>query len=220
MRFGGLVQVSTTPRLRLGRAVQVSAAVALCVLATAGVACKGSAAAGPDAGDLRDGGKGLLDAGDARAPSSTSLAYDSGIADEQIPATSSEELTARAKHLLEAIAHDNSDLGADMLFPRDAYLAARDVADPGKVWEKQVSSLFKRQVHRLSRKKGTDHAQFVSIELGHSVVQAVPHKRDWKKPLWRVKHSKITFSIEGKMHRLDVAEMTAWRGAWYVTRLE
>jgi hypothetical protein len=50
-------------------------------------------------------------------------------------------------------------------------------------------------------------------------VQIVPKKHGWKKPLWRVKHSKLTFVIEGKTHRVDIGEMVAWRGAWYVTRL-
>ena len=59
----------------------------------------------------------------------------------------------------------------------------------------------------------------MSFELGHSVVQITPKKRDFKKPLWRVKHSKLTFTIDGKTRHLDIAEMTAWRGAWYVTRL-
>jgi hypothetical protein len=34
-----------------------------------------------------------------------------------------------------------------------------------------------------------------------------------------VKHSKLAFTIEGKIRHLEIAEMTAWRGAWYVTRL-
>jgi hypothetical protein len=194
--------------------------LALCALSTIGCGgCSRSAAAGLDAGD-RDGGRGLFDGGDARAPTTATGLYDGSVADEQIPATTSEELTARAKHLLEAIAHDNPDLAADIIFPRDGYVAARDAADPGKAWDKAVSTLFKNQVHRLSKKKGTDKAQFVSLELGHAVVQTVPKKHVWKKPLWVVKHSKLTYIIDGKTHRLDITEMTAWRGAWYVTRLQ
>ena len=56
-------------------------------------------------------------------------------------------------------------------------------------------------------------------ELGRSIVQITPKNKDFKKPLWRVKHSKLTFMIDGKERHLDIAEMTAWRGAWYVTRL-
>jgi hypothetical protein len=190
-----------------------------CLFAPACGGCNhASARADVDAGD---GGK--LDAGDARAPaasSASSLAYDSGILDEQIPATTSEDLTTRTRHLLEAIAHDNPELGADMIFPRDAYVTARDAADPGRAWETKVHGLFVKQLHRLSKKKGIEQAQYVSFELGHSVTQSVPKKHEWKKPLWKVKHAKLTFTIEGKTHRLDIAEMTAWRGAWYVTRLQ
>jgi hypothetical protein len=128
-------------------------------------------------------------------------------------------MTARAKHLLEAIAQDNPDLAMDMLFPRDGYLAVKDVPDPGKAWEKQVKVFFGKTVKKLHKKKGIERAQFVSFELGHAVVQSVPKKRDWKKPLWKVRHSKLTYTIDGKTQHLDIAEMTGWRGAWYVTRL-
>lgn len=194
-------------------------------LVTAGAAaCNGSssgsggASASFDAGGSRDGGR--LDAGpgDPKAQA-LALALDAGSDDVQIPPTSSEELTARAKHLLEAITQDNPDLAADVLFPRDGFIAARDVADAAKVWEKKVSGVFKKQVHQLHKRKGIDRAQFVSLELGHSVMQATPRKHDWKKPLWKVKHSKLTFTIDGKPFKIDVGEMTAWRGAWYVTRL-
>src|SRR5262249_50730179 len=130
------------------------------------------------------------------------------------------DLTNRARHLLEAIAHDNPELGADILFPRDAWVAARDVADPGRQWDGKVSSLFKKQLHRLHRTRGIEKAQFISFELGHAVVQTMPKHKDWKKPLWKVKHSKLTFMIDGKTHRIDIAEMVGWRGAWYVTRLQ
>jgi hypothetical protein len=166
-----------------------------------------------------DGGRAPSDAGDARATATAQSGYDSGIVDEQMPATSGEELTTRTKHLLEAISHDNPDLGSDMLFPRDGYVGSKDSPDPGKAWDRKVSDLFRKQVHHLSRTRGVEKAQFVSFELGHAVVQIVPRKHDWKKPLWRVKHSKLTFVIEGKTHRVDIGEMVAWRGAWYVTRL-
>jgi hypothetical protein len=44
-------------------------------------------------------------------------------------------------------------------------------------------------------------------------------KSDLKKPAWRVKHSKLTFMADGKTHSIEINEMTAYRGAWYVTKL-
>ena len=186
-------------------------ALLMCLLVGA-AACNHSAAAGADAGG-GDGGR--LDAGDARAPL---VAYDAG-GDEQIPATTSEDLTARGKHLLEAIAHDNPDLGADMLFPRDAYVSVKDLNDPGRYWDRKVVTQWTRRIHKLHRRHGMERAQFQAIELGHTVLQPLPKHKEWKKSLWTVKKSKLVYSIDGKTMRLDLPEMTAWHGAWYVSRL-
>jgi hypothetical protein len=137
-----------------------------------------------------------------------------------MPKASGEELDMRMKHLVEAVAQGNADLAGDVVFPRDAYIQTKDSADPQKGWEKKVQSPFKRSVESMHKKmKGVDGAKFVSFELGHSVTQITPKKKDWKRPLWRVKHSKLTFTVDGKQRHLDIAEMTAWRGAWYVTKL-
>ena len=145
---------------------------------------------------------------------------DSGVDDLALPPPANEELLARMRHLLEAIAQSNAELANDVVFPRDAYVAARDSVDPQKAWDKRVSGLFRRSVERThKRTKGIENAKFVGFELGHAVAQLTPKKHDFKKPLWRVKHSKLTFTIDGKVRHLDIAELTAWRGAWYVTRL-
>lgn len=184
------------------------------LLALSVAACHSSNAAGADGGPSDGGADARADAGDARAP----LA-DASAEDEQIPPTSSEELTARARHLLEAISQDNPDLAVDIQFPRDAFVAARDSTDAAKVWEKRVSQPFKKHVHGLHKKKGMDRAQFVQLELGHSVVQQGVRRHEWKRPLWKVKHSRLVYVIDGKTYKIDIGEMMAWKGAWYVTRL-
>jgi hypothetical protein len=145
---------------------------------------------------------------------------DAAPVDDAIPPTSSEELSVRAKHLLEAISQDNIDLASDILFPRDAWIATRDAADPGKEWEKRVSRPIRRALHALSRRhKDLGRAEFASLELGHAMTQASPKKHGWQKPLWVVTGSRLTFVVDGRTRTLPVREMTAWRGAWYVTRL-
>ncbi len=145
---------------------------------------------------------------------------DAGVDDLALPPAPNEELLGRMRHLLEAITQNNPDLAGDVVFPRDAYMASRDSVDPQKAWEKRISALFRRSVDRThKRTKGIENAKFVGFELGHALAQLTPKKHDFKKPLWRVKHSKLTFTIEGKVRHLDIAELTAWRGAWYVTRL-
>ena len=195
---------------RLARAIALSALIALGVCAC-GDKSNGAA---PDGGDSalltrsRDAGG---DAGDG-GPSTDDLVMP--------PATANEDLSARMRHLLEAVAQNNPDLAGDAVFPRDAYVSTRDAADPQKAWEKKLSGAFRRHVERThKRTKGVESARFVGFELGHSITQLSPKKHDFKRPLWRVKHSKLSFTIDGKQRHLDIAEMTAWRGAWYVTRL-
>ena len=161
----------------------------------------------PDGGpEAREGG---VDAGVDAAP-----------ADDAIPPTSSEELAVRARHLLEAIAQNNSELASDILFPRDGWLATRDAADPGKEWEKRVAHPFEKMLRVLShRHPDLGRAQFASLELGHSMTQATPKRHGWQKPLWIVTGSRLTFVVDGRTRTLPVREMVAWRGAWYVTRL-
>jgi hypothetical protein len=152
-------------------------------------------------------------------PKSATADAGSEIEDIAMPKASGEELDARMRHLVEAIAQSNADLAGDVLFPRDAFIVTKDSSDPQKSWDKLQGS-FKRSVERMHKHmKGIEGAKFVSFELGHSVVQITPKKHDWKRPLWRVKHSKLTFTIDGKTRHIDIPEMTAWRGAWYVTKL-
>jgi hypothetical protein len=159
-------------------------------------------------------------ASDAKPGSSEAAAGDPVPPDDAIPPMASEELSARSRHLLEAIAKDDATLAADMLFPRDGWLATRDAVDAGREWEKRAAGPFRRAVHALSRhRKDIAGAQFVSFELGHAMTQVTPQRHGWKKALWTVTGSRMTFVVDGRTRTLSVREMTAWRGAWYVTRL-
>ncbi|MGO8999214.1 MAG: hypothetical protein ACLQVI_38300 [Polyangiaceae bacterium] len=199
--------------MTLARAVSLGLAF---VLALAG--CKPGGATRSDAGvDARapvDAG-GALDAGGASASADAAAADDLAL-----PAATSDELTLRAQHLFEAILRDNPDLASDILFPRDAFESAHDATDPGKVWDNKLAASFRRGVHSLhKRTKGIERAQFVSFEIGSTVTQATVRHHEWKVPLWRVPHARLTFTLDGRTSRFDIGELTAWRGAWYVTKL-
>ena len=187
--------------------------VALLALAVfAGGGCRGLHGAALDGGPAEGG----LDGRDGGAEAGP----DAGPADDAIPPTASEELTVRAKHLLEAIAQNNGDLASDILFPRDGWVATRDATDPGKEWEKRVDHPFQRSLRALSRHhQDLGRAQFAALELGHSMTQATAKRHGWQKPLWIVTGSHLTFVVDGRTRTLPVHEMVAWRGAWYVTRL-
>ena len=130
------------------------------------------------------------------------------------------ELSARMRHLVEAIAQDNPDLAQDVLFPKDAFAATHDTKDAHRDWTRKVSRPFKKAVSAAhKRAKGSAHARFGEFRLGAPIAQAPTRKGELKVPLWRVKRSRLTLVIDGKTQHLDVAEMTSWRGNWYVTRL-
>ena len=186
-------------------------ALALALAAAGGCGRSSQASPGSADGAPIDGG--------AAAPVASSVpALDAAPADDTIPATTSDELTARARHLLEAIAKDEPDLATDIIFPRDGWLAVRDAVEPGKEWDKKVDRPFRHSLHALSRHH-LEGAQFVSLELGHAVVQESTPRRGWKKALWTVRGSRLTYVVEGHTRTVSIHEMTAWRGAWYVTRL-
>lgn len=154
-----------------------------------------------------------MDAADTSAP-------DTGAPDDALPPPSSEELTTRAKHLLEAIAKDDPSLATDLVFPRDAYLLARDAADPGKQWDMKVMGAFQKQVHVLhKRTSGVERALFAGFDIGQPIAQVTPKRHEMRRTLWRVRHSRLSFTIEGKAAHFDLGELLSWKGSWYVTQL-
>lgn len=158
---------------------------------------------------------------DASSVEASAPVVDAGAADDALPDATSAELATRMRHLLEAISKDSPDLALDAFFPRDAYAASREGQDPAKSWDTKLKPTFEKAVHKLrGRTKGIDRAVFVSFDLGKSITQITPKKKDWKRALWRVKRSVLTFTIDGKVHRIEIAEMVAWRGHWYVTKLK
>jgi hypothetical protein len=179
-------------------------------------ACKGRGATtdADSSSESWDGGA------NARDASRALVASDASPPDDTILPVPTEELAARARHLLEAIAKDDATLASDILFPRDGWLATRDAPDPGKDWEVHVATPFRRAVHALSRRHHElNPIQAVSIELGGEIVEATPRRHGWRKPLWTVTGSRLTFVAGGHTRTLSIREMVAWRGAWYVARL-
>ena len=148
------------------------------------------------------------------------LLIEAGAPDDAVFPEPNEELRVRARHLLEAIASDDATLAGDILFPRDGWLATHDAPDPGKDWEAHVAAPFRKAVRALSRRnRDLHHVQAVSLELGGEFEQTTPRRHGWRKPLWTVSGSRLTFVSDGQTRTVPIREMVAWRGAWYVTRL-
>lgn len=141
---------------------------------------------------------------------------------EAAPPPTSDELTRRMRHLVEAIAQNDVALAADVFYPRNAYIETFDVkgSDPGKHYDTKVKGALAKQVAAIHRKtRGVAGAQLKSFDLGAQVARVEPKARAMRVPTWRARHAKLTYLANGETHQLDIAELTAWRGAWYVTRL-
>lgn len=140
--------------------------------------------------------------------------------EEPSPPPSSPDLDRRMRHLVEAIAQDDARLAQDVLLPREAYIALRDVTDPARAFDTKLAAAFKAQVHRQHKKThGIEAASFTRFELGSQLTKAPAKRRDMKRGTWRARHARLTYSVNGKPHHVDVRELVAWRGNWYVLRL-
>jgi hypothetical protein len=190
-------------------------ALLLCVLGGCGACDDVGTAARLDASAQVDAmqvdAAGLATRPDA-SPPSTSF--------DDLPDAGPADLDVRAKHLLEAIAQNDASLAADIVLPREAYMTARDTQDPGSLYESKFKTGFATHVARAHRhERGVERAVFVSFELGANPSRVTPKKHEWKEALWHATRSTLTFTIDGRVHRIEVAEMIAWRGNWYVSHL-
>jgi hypothetical protein len=201
-----------------GRARDLLPCAAAAVIAATVGGCKGKHAPGDIAQDSAFADAALVDAGrETHASGAAPKAPQP--ADDQLP-MSTEGMDLRARHLLEAIAADNAVLANDIIFPRDAWIATRDSSDPGKDWDHRISTPFRKAIHVLSRhNQALARAQSVTLELGTAISQDSPRPHGWKKSLWTVHGSRITFVVDGQARSLPVRELTGWRGQWYVTLL-
>ena len=93
---------------------------------------------------------------------------------EQPYTLASEDLTARARGLFDAVVKDDPTLGEPFWFPKEPFIPLKDVKGPGKYWETLHHS-FVNDVHALHRKrKSWEGATFKSFTVGS--------KPKWVKP--------------------------------------
>ena len=196
----------------------------LVVAASSQAGCKKNLAAS-DAGIVDDGGDLAGDSGLLSDAASAETDASDANDELRLPPAASDDLTARGKHLLEAISTDNPELAGDITLPRDAFTKLRSENDPTKVYDRKIAPAFARAIHLLhKRTKQVEAAQFVSFEIGGSLDQGSQRRREWKRPVWHAHHAKLVITVPSAsgtavQERIDVAELIAWRGAWYVLRL-
>ena len=141
--------------------------------------------------------------------------------DAGAPAAPVDELQARAKKLFEAIQKDEPDVAMALFYPREPYVAMKDVKDPGAHWDKNVKE-YKAHIHSYHKKLGkkAGEAEFEGLELNAKTQVYVAPKKELNKTGYnKVTKSKLRYKVKGKTRTLDIATMIDHEGKWYVVHV-
>ncbi len=136
-----------------------------------------------------------------------------------LPPLESEELTARARALFDAIVRNEPALADPFWFPKEPFIPLKDVKDPGKYWD-HLHAAYANDVKAMHRKrKSWEGAHFVGFEVGSRPKWVPPGDEVNKIGYYRSFHGKLKYEIDGKPASLDVHTIISWQGRWYITHL-
>lgn len=176
----------------------------------------------PDAGATAAGG--VLKPGSA-PPEGADAAADADAAsafapdNKILPPLESQELTARASALFDAIVKNEPALAEPFWFPKEPFIPLKDVKDPGKYWD-NLHAAYLNDVKAMHRKrKSWEGARFVGFEVGSRPKWVPPGKEANKIGYHRSLHGKLKYEIDGKPASIDVHTIISWQGRWYITHL-
>lgn len=142
------------------------------------------------------------------------------VADNKVlPPLESEELTQKAKKLLDAIIRDDPALGESFWFPKEPFIPLKDVKGPDKYWN-NLHATYARDIHALHRKrKSWEGATFVSFKMGSTPKWVPPGDEANKIGYYRSFRGKLTYRIDEKNTTIDVHTIISWQGEWFITHL-
>ncbi|AUX24706.1 hypothetical protein SOCEGT47_052450 [Sorangium cellulosum] len=222
----GCVTPTPAPDARPAESAQPSASAAPSATATARASVAEVApAARPDGAgapvpQAQDGGPGAsapgaaADAG-AEADAAAVFAPDNKI----LPPLESQELTARASALFDAIVKNEPALAEPFWFPKEPFIPLKDVKGPGKYWD-NLHAAYLADVKATHRKrKSWEGARFVGFEVGSRPKWVPPGKEANKIGYYRSLHGKLRYEIDGRPASIDVHTIISWQGRWYITHL-
>jgi hypothetical protein len=135
------------------------------------------------------------------------------------PPPTSDDLSERAGHLLDAIAQNDPAVADDFFFPREPFLPLKDVADPGRYFD-QLLATYHRDIRSLhAERKDWAGVSFVSFELGTTPTWVMPGKEYNKIGYFRTFGGKLRYRLGEKVKEMTVSTIISWDGRWYVTHL-
>jgi hypothetical protein len=210
--------------MRTVHLIRASALAGLLAVGSLGACRRVEVYGEPDAGDA------ALDArADARAPSvdAATPLHDSGseagaapqtvLVPEPLPPALSDELRDRMAHLVEAMQERNPDLARDVLFPRGAFLMLSDAKAPNQVWDTRIRGGFEKVISHKSRLVRPS-SKLVRVDIG-KVARSDRKPGEWKVEVWQAHQARLILDEAGKTREVKLGELTAYKGAWYVTKL-
>lgn len=189
-----------------------AAATATATAAATAAATASAAAAAPESADAGVDAEAADAAADAAA-----VPF---VADNKIlPPLASEELTARAKQLFEAIVADDPAKGESFWFPKEPFIPLKDVKGPDKYWA-QLHRTYANDIHALHKKrKSWEGATFVGFEVGSKPKWVPPGDEANKIGYYRSFRGKLKYELEGKTYTIEVHTIINWQNQWFITHL-
>jgi len=142
------------------------------------------------------------------------------VADNKVlPPLESDDLTQKAKKLLDAIIRDDPAVGESFWFPKEPFIPLKDVKGPDKYWN-NLHATYARDIHALHRKrKSWEGATFVSFKMGSTPKWVPPGDEANKIGYYRSFRGKLTYRIDEKNTTIDVHTIISWQGEWFITHL-
>jgi hypothetical protein len=142
------------------------------------------------------------------------------VADNKVlPPLESDDLTARAKQLFDAIVADDPARGEAFWFPKEPFIPLKDVKGPDKYWD-NLHKTYVRDVHALHKKrKSWDGAKFVSFEVGSKPKWVPPGDEANKIGYYRSFRGKLKYEIGDQTSTIEVHTIISWQGRWFITHL-
>ena len=140
-------------------------------------------------------------------------------ADNNLPPTEGPELQERAKTLLDAVIHDEPQLGDSFWFPKEPFIPLKDVKGPDKYWE-TLHRTYGSDVHaRHKKRKSWAGVVFEKFEIGSKPKWVKPGEEANKIGYHRSFRGKLSFTVDGKSESFEVRTVITWQGRWFITHL-
>jgi hypothetical protein len=159
---------------------------------------------------------GAPDAAAAAAPAAPAPPF---AADNNLPPTEGPELQDRAKSLLEAVIHDEPQLGDSFWFPKEPFIPLKDVKGPDKYWE-QLHRSYGSDIHAIHKKrKSWTGVVFEKFEIGSKPKWVKPGEEANKIGYHRSFRGKLHYTVDGQSESFEVRTIITWQGRWFITHL-